>query len=62
MSGIAPRYEVVVEGRDVTEDVSADVLSVSFEVVKCSRFPGKELSRHPGHRVSLLGLHLHPLW
>ena len=31
MSGIAPRYEVTVEGRDVTEDISADALSVSFE-------------------------------
>jgi phage protein D len=31
MSGIAPRYEVSVEGRDVTQDISADVLSVSFE-------------------------------
>ena len=31
MSGIAPRYEVTVEGRDVTEDISANALSVSFE-------------------------------
>ncbi|MHC4253341.1 MAG: hypothetical protein ACYS9X_29835, partial [Planctomycetota bacterium] len=31
MSGIAPRYEVLVGGRDVTEDISADALSVSFE-------------------------------
>jgi phage protein D len=31
MSGIAPRWEITVEGRDVSEDVSADVLSVSFE-------------------------------
>ncbi|MHC5058176.1 MAG: hypothetical protein ACYTKD_26250 [Planctomycetota bacterium] len=32
MSGIAPRYAVTVEGRDVSEDISADALSVSFEV------------------------------
>jgi phage protein D len=31
MSGIAPRWEIAVEGRDVSEDVSADALSVSFE-------------------------------
>jgi len=31
MSGIAPRYEVSVGGRDVTQDISADVLSVSYE-------------------------------
>ena len=31
MSGIAPRWEIVVQGREVTEDVSADALSVSFE-------------------------------
>jgi phage protein D len=31
MSGIAPRYEVSVGGRDVTADISVDVLSVSFE-------------------------------
>ncbi len=31
MSGIAPRYQITVEGNDVTDDISADVLSVSFE-------------------------------
>jgi len=31
MSGLAPRWEIVVQGREVTEDVSADALSVSFE-------------------------------
>jgi phage protein D len=31
MSGIAPRYEVAVEGQDVSKDISADALSVSFE-------------------------------
>ncbi len=31
MSGIAPRWEVSVEGRDVSREISADVQSVSFE-------------------------------
>jgi len=31
MSGIAPRYEVTVEGQDVSKDISADALSVAFE-------------------------------
>ncbi len=31
MSGIAPRFQITVEGRDVTADISSDTLSVAFE-------------------------------
>ena len=31
MSGIAPRWQITVEGKDVSAEISADVLSVSFE-------------------------------
>jgi len=31
MSGIAPRWEIAIEGQDVSRDISGDVMSLSFE-------------------------------